>query len=214
MLWRQVRFFVKMSNFCQRIHIWCTYKFLQIRFCFRYRYIVMVSIYEKMFQGISSKCNALWDNARDDCTSYIFSNSSMIAVGVVYGIYYDWQVWLCDKTTYVFYDSFFFWGGEGCRSKTLKWRKQDFLVSLSKGRRSQSRNIPVKPKWNFSQAYSQYFWYKMKEAGFFFPLRTSETNDLELIRIFTYSLGHIIYLGSIYLHTAIWKNSKSQKVCT
>merc|ERR1712039_576360 len=59
----------------------------------RYKIIVQVVIGEQASQGIRVASKSLWDVNADNWASYTFQNSSIFAVGMVFGCYYEWRDW-------------------------------------------------------------------------------------------------------------------------
>uniref|UniRef100_A0A1B0G4R1 Uncharacterized protein n=1 Tax=Glossina morsitans morsitans TaxID=37546 RepID=A0A1B0G4R1_GLOMM len=55
----------------------------------RYRYIVVVSIGEKLYQGYYSLVNFLWDPEKDGYLSYVYDTPKFFAVATLYYLYYD-----------------------------------------------------------------------------------------------------------------------------
>eukprot|EP00933_Yihiella_yeosuensis_P046961 TRINITY_DN4258_c1_g4_i1.p1 TRINITY_DN4258_c1_g4~~TRINITY_DN4258_c1_g4_i1.p1 ORF type:complete len:128 (-),score=31.06 TRINITY_DN4258_c1_g4_i1:283-666(-) len=55
----------------------------------RYKIIVQVVIGEQASQGIRVASKCLWDVTSDNWASYTFQNSSLFAVGLVFGCYYE-----------------------------------------------------------------------------------------------------------------------------
>ncbi|XP_065370201.1 dynein light chain Tctex-type protein 2B [Calliphora vicina] len=55
----------------------------------RYRYIVVVSIGEKLMQGFHSLVNFLWDADNDGYLSYTVDTPKFFAIATLYYIYYD-----------------------------------------------------------------------------------------------------------------------------
>ncbi|XP_075168632.1 dynein light chain Tctex-type 5 isoform X2 [Haematobia irritans] len=55
----------------------------------RYRYIVVVTIGEKLMQGYYSLVNFLWDAEKDGYLSYVVENPKFFAVATLYYLYYD-----------------------------------------------------------------------------------------------------------------------------
>ncbi|XP_037827617.1 tctex1 domain-containing protein 2 [Lucilia sericata] len=55
----------------------------------RYRYIVVVSIGEKLMQGCYSLVNFLWDADNDGYLSYTVDTPKFFAIATLYYIYYD-----------------------------------------------------------------------------------------------------------------------------
>ncbi|KAL9913508.1 dynein light chain Tctex-type protein 2B isoform 1-T1 [Glossina fuscipes fuscipes] len=55
----------------------------------RYRYIVLVSIGEKLYQGYYSLVNFLWDPEKDGYLSYVYDTPKFFAVATLYYLYYD-----------------------------------------------------------------------------------------------------------------------------
>uniref|UniRef100_A0A1I8Q9W3 Uncharacterized protein n=1 Tax=Stomoxys calcitrans TaxID=35570 RepID=A0A1I8Q9W3_STOCA len=55
----------------------------------RYRYIVVVTIGEKLMQGYYSLVNFLWDAEKDGYLSYVIDNPKFFAVATLYYLYYD-----------------------------------------------------------------------------------------------------------------------------
>eukprot|EP00811_Abedinium_folium_P002727 NODE_12504_length_1221_cov_4.188300.p2 GENE.NODE_12504_length_1221_cov_4.188300~~NODE_12504_length_1221_cov_4.188300.p2 ORF type:complete len:129 (+),score=34.76 NODE_12504_length_1221_cov_4.188300:104-490(+) len=55
----------------------------------RYKVIVQVVIGEQGSQGIRIASKSLWDKSSDSWASYTFQSSSLFAVGMVFGCYYE-----------------------------------------------------------------------------------------------------------------------------
>lgn len=65
-----------------------------LKFCFHYplysfKYVVTFTIFEKTGQAINLAMSCLWDIERDTYSTYNFENTELIAVGTVFGIYYE-----------------------------------------------------------------------------------------------------------------------------
>lgn len=58
-------------------------------FYFRYRFIVVVTIGEKLMQGYYSLANFLWDADKDGYLSYVIDTPKFFAVATLYYLYYD-----------------------------------------------------------------------------------------------------------------------------
>mmetsp|Transcript_21614 Transcript_21614/g.38709 ORF Transcript_21614/g.38709 Transcript_21614/m.38709 type:complete len:129 (-) Transcript_21614:234-620(-) len=55
----------------------------------RYKIIVQVVIGEQASQGVRVASKCLWDTSADNYASYTFENTSLFAVGMVFGCYYE-----------------------------------------------------------------------------------------------------------------------------
>ncbi|XP_034936248.1 tctex1 domain-containing protein 1-like [Chelonus insularis] len=55
----------------------------------RYKYIVSMSIIEKLHQGVDIALGFLWDTQRDTYSQYVFENAQFYAIGIVAGVYYE-----------------------------------------------------------------------------------------------------------------------------
>ena len=55
----------------------------------RYKLICLVTVAEKRFSEVMMNSRSLWDPRFDNHASYTFTNKYLIAVGVVYGCYYE-----------------------------------------------------------------------------------------------------------------------------
>uniref|UniRef100_A0A7S1A2R8 Uncharacterized protein n=1 Tax=Noctiluca scintillans TaxID=2966 RepID=A0A7S1A2R8_NOCSC len=55
----------------------------------RYKIIVQVVISEQASQGIRIASKSLWDTTADNWASYTFENQTIMAVGLVFGSYYE-----------------------------------------------------------------------------------------------------------------------------
>lgn len=57
---------------------------------YSYRYIVIVTVGEKLYQGYNSLANFLWDAEKDGYLKYVYETPKFFAVATFYYIYYDW----------------------------------------------------------------------------------------------------------------------------
>lgn len=63
--------------------------FKLIRYCCRYRILVLVTIGQRRQQSVHMFHSFLWDHERDAFASYNYENCHLYANVVVYGIYLD-----------------------------------------------------------------------------------------------------------------------------
>ena len=57
--------------------------------CLRYRYIVQVSVGQKLGQGGKIASKALWDHEKDIYNTLRYENTYLFAVGTVFALYMD-----------------------------------------------------------------------------------------------------------------------------
>lgn len=69
--------------YLDRAHGWLEFNFD------RYKFVVDVTICEAKNQGFRVASRCLWDLTTDSCASASFKNSSLFAIGVVFGCYFE-----------------------------------------------------------------------------------------------------------------------------
>jgi hypothetical protein len=55
----------------------------------RYKFVANVMICEAKNQGIRVASRCLWDTTTDSCASATFKNSSLFAIGIVFGCFFE-----------------------------------------------------------------------------------------------------------------------------
>lgn len=64
---------------------------LHFNVAFRYKVVVVMSIVQKLGQGVRIDFSKLWDTERDTYSTHVVETPEFSAMGLVVGLYYEWK---------------------------------------------------------------------------------------------------------------------------